>query len=197
MRFHTFKTSPQRNLLIADSQAKNLFFPNFNILSLPVAQIRHASNYIPQKGAYNTIVLFIGGNDLFYGDRLTVKEPIDVAEELGKLANELVLVAEEVFVIGITPRGESTKRSVATNSLIQSLSRNAKWRYRGTSHEVYSNVHHIDDDGVHLNNFGISGVKKILKNKILYENYSIATDSRGHPEHIKCAVTCKCGSFRQ
>ena len=98
MRFHTFKTSPQRNLLIADSQAKKLFFPNFNILSIPGAQIRHASHYIPQKGVYNTIVLFIGDNNLFYGARLTVKEPTDVAEEHGKLANELVPVAE-VFVI--------------------------------------------------------------------------------------------------
>ena len=114
MRFNKFKTSPRRNLLIADSQAKNLFFPNFYILSLLGEQIRHASHYIPQKGVHNTIVLFIGRNDLYYDDRLAVEEPIDVAEELGKLAKELELVA------GITQRGELTKRTVAANNLIQS-----------------------------------------------------------------------------
>ena len=37
MRYHIFKESVQRNLLIADSQAKYLDFANFNILSLPGA----------------------------------------------------------------------------------------------------------------------------------------------------------------
>ena len=69
------------------------------------------------------------------------------------------------FVIRIAPRGESTKRSVATNNLIQSLSRRAKWRQRGTSHEIYSNVYNIDGNKVHLNDFGLSVVKKSSKTK--------------------------------
>ena len=84
----------------------------------------------PQKGVYNTIVLFIGGNDFLYGDRLTVKEQIGVAEELGNFINELVIIAEKGFFIGITTRGESTKHSVVTKCLIESLSRSAKWRNR-------------------------------------------------------------------
>ena len=46
----------------------------------------------------------------FAATDLLSKNPTDIAaEETKKLENELVLVAEEVFVIGTKPPGESTK----------------------------------------------------------------------------------------
>ena len=64
MRNHLFKTSPTRNLIITDSQGRNLTFPNFNILVLPGAQVGDVRRFLPAKGWYDLIVLFIGGNDL-------------------------------------------------------------------------------------------------------------------------------------
>ena len=41
MRYHLFKTSRTKNLLIGDSQAKKLNIANFNVISLPGAQVNH------------------------------------------------------------------------------------------------------------------------------------------------------------
>ena len=41
MRYHLFKTSRAKNLLFGDSQAKKLNIANFNILSLPGAQVKN------------------------------------------------------------------------------------------------------------------------------------------------------------
>ena len=41
MRYHSFKTSRARNLLVGDSQAKKPNIANFTIPSLPVAQVKH------------------------------------------------------------------------------------------------------------------------------------------------------------
>ena len=41
MRYHLFETSRTKNLLIGDTQAKKLNIANFNILSLPGAEIKH------------------------------------------------------------------------------------------------------------------------------------------------------------
>ena len=56
MRYHIFKDSVQRNLLIADSQAKYLDFANFNILSLPGAKVHDVYNFIPRVGRFDIIV---------------------------------------------------------------------------------------------------------------------------------------------
>ena len=39
MRYHIAKTSPKKNLIIADSQLKDCTFPNFNIVSIPGASL--------------------------------------------------------------------------------------------------------------------------------------------------------------
>ena len=64
MRYHLFKSSRSRNLLIADSQGKELDIANFNVFSLAGACIRHIQSFIPKKDRYDTVVLFIGGNNL-------------------------------------------------------------------------------------------------------------------------------------
>ena len=101
MRYHVFKSSASTNTILGDSQIKHLNFPNFNILSLPGAQIRHLSEFFPPANSCDRIVIFIGGNDLFKGDLPSTQEPHEVAEELNNLANELVpLVNKKVYVIG-------------------------------------------------------------------------------------------------
>ena len=76
MRYHLFKTSPTRNLIITDSQGRNLTFPNFNILVLPGARVGDVRPFLPAKGRFNLIVFFIGGNDLQTDNTRTVARNI-------------------------------------------------------------------------------------------------------------------------
>ena len=48
-RYHVYRTSSTKTLLIADSQARNLEAGNLNILSLPGACVRHVYNFIPPR----------------------------------------------------------------------------------------------------------------------------------------------------
>ena len=59
-RYHIYRTSSTKTLLIVDSQAKNLEAGNLNILSLPGACVRHVYNFIPPKGLFDIIILFVG-----------------------------------------------------------------------------------------------------------------------------------------
>ena len=96
MRYHIFKESVQRNLLIADSQAKCLDFANFNILSLPGAKVHDVYNFIPRVGRFNIIVLFVGGNDLFQGKLPSKVSSEEVADKISDLANVLKGKADSV-----------------------------------------------------------------------------------------------------
>ena len=61
MRYHLFKSSRSRSLLIADSQGKELDMTNFKVLSLPGACVRHVYNFIAIKDSYDTVVFSTGG----------------------------------------------------------------------------------------------------------------------------------------
>ena len=205
MRYHTFKSSRTRNLIIADSQCRNLIFPNFNILSLPGAQISHAYKFLPAKGRYNLITLFIGGNDLFDGIDNSSREPIEVAEDIAKLASKLLPLANFVYVLGIPPRGENDentkKKAKTTNDLIQverkkQGKKNKQWEYRGVSNKIYT-VKHLGKDLIHLEGKGLGGLCTILKKRILEHHnlFSEEVNRRGHLELFECSGTCTCGSF--
>ena len=97
MRYHLFKVSSTRNLIIADSQAKGLETANFNILSLPGAKVRHVYNFIPKKDHYDIIVLFIGGNDLFCGKLESKLTAEGLVKEISDLANLLLTKSKKVF----------------------------------------------------------------------------------------------------
>ena len=200
MRFHKFKGSTARNIVLADSQLKHLRFPNANILSLPGARIRDLAEYYPSKGQYDRIVLCIGGNDLFKGFRQSTAEPYEVAKELALLADELVpLASKNVYVIAIPTRGQDTankKRAKATNDYIKDLAENSQWEYRGIACEIYSVEKHLDNDDIHLTDAALSGICTILKKKIIYpENFSTALNQRGHSVELECSGVCKCGCF--
>ena len=98
MRYLLFKTSPTRNLIITDSQGRNLAFPNFNILFLPSARVGDVRPFLPANGQFDLIVLFIGGNDLPTDNTRTVARYIS---DLAVAASEVAL---KVFVIAVPPR---------------------------------------------------------------------------------------------
>ena len=98
MRYHLSKSSPTRNLIFTNSKGRNLTFPNINILVvLPGAQNGDVRPFLPAKGRYDLIVLFIGGNDL----------PTDNAQTVARNISDLALAAPEValrvFVIAVLP----------------------------------------------------------------------------------------------
>ena len=119
MRFHIFKDSPSKSLLIADSQAKRLDFSNINA----------------------------GGNDLYNGYLPSTESVDDVTERLVKLANELLNVSERVFVLGIPARytPESERELVEDHELVRHFAVNrkleksaeARWVFRGLSDQIY------------------------------------------------------------
>ena len=122
MRYHTFKSSTTKNLLISDSQAKNLFFSNFNILSIPGGRIKDVWLFLPSPGEYEIIVLFIGGNDLFEFQRLSGTSSKSAADQLSELAEHLKELSSKVFIIGIPPGMNQPERSLAVNSLLAETS---------------------------------------------------------------------------
>ena len=192
MRFHIFKSSPAKNLIIPSSQTRHLYFPNFNILSLPGGKTRDIIPFIPTAEEYSIIVLLIGGNDLFEGNVPSTSSPKEVAEEIKLAADKLTLVANKVFVIGIPHRHNQPERTKAVNKILSSFK--AKWSFRGISHNIYAE-YHLEKDEVHLSDFGLSGLKSILKNKVLYKFYSAEVDEAGHQSVIKCSKICRCGRF--
>ena len=146
MRFHIFKSSPAKNLIISSSQTRHLYFPNFNILSLPGGKTRDIIPFIPTAEEYN----IIGGNDLFEGNVPSTSSPKEVAEEIKLAADKLTLVANKVFVIGIPHRHNQPERTKAVNKILSSFK--AKWSFRGISHNIYAE-YHLEKDEVQLSDF--------------------------------------------
>ena len=193
MRFHIFKSSPAKNLIILSSQTRHLYFPNFNILSLPGGKTRDIIPFIPTAEEYiYIIVLLIGGNDLFEGNVPFTSSPKEVAEEIKLAVDRLTLVANKVFVIGIPHRHNQLERTKAVNKILSNFKVN--WSLRDISHNIYAE-YHLEKDEVHLSEFGLSGLKSILKNKVLYKLYKAEVDEAGHQSVIKCSKICRCGRF--
>ena len=118
MRYHLFKTSRTRNFLIGDSQSKKLNITNFNILSLTGAEVKHFFIFLPKKDIYDTIVLFIGGNDLFSGKAQSNIFASELVQEICDLPNLLLTRAKGVFVIGIQHRHYQSKRTKEVSALL-------------------------------------------------------------------------------
>ena len=120
-RYHVYRTSSTKTLLIADSQARNLKAGNLNILSLPGACVRHVYNFIPPKDIFDIIILFVGGNDLYFSKNPTTTPALQVAHEITDLANLLCDRAKVVYVLGIPERNENKVRSKQVNDFLQSV----------------------------------------------------------------------------
>ena len=209
MRYHTFKTSNNKGLLIGDSQVRKLIYPEINILSLPGAGVKHVQNFIPPKGKYEKIATFIGGNDLYNG-YLPSNTPVqEVVDSICELANTLFEVTDNVFVFDIPPRFppeheiEQVKseyedhdllRHRAVNRKLHQLSEKYDWGFWGLADAIYSSAQVSDNDNVHLNNKGKGQVVSLLKNKVLYTN-KLAAEK--HPQVFECSrdTGCRCSFF--
>ena len=123
MRYHTYKGSHCRNLVIADLQGKELRFPNYNILSLPGGTIATVLDFPPPKDKFDTIVLFIGGNNAFNNQTPSTPPPRETARELSHLANRLLKLARKVVILGIPFRKAENNhnRARAINIEIENL----------------------------------------------------------------------------
>ena len=125
MRYHTWKSSSTRILLIADSQETLFQSGNLNILSLLGAGIRKAYDFLPHLDLCDKIILFIGGNDPFDGCEPSDANPKDVAIDLIDIANTLVHRAKD-FVLRIqkeTKINSGLNRQTFTCELLQCDSR--------------------------------------------------------------------------
>ena len=124
MRYHLFKTSPTFNLIITDSQGRNLTFSNLNVLVLQGARVGDMSPFLPAKGRFDLIVHFIGGNDL----------PTDNIETVAGNISDLAVAASEValrvFVIAVPPRLDIRDQAKALNRLLED-NNDRRWLYRG------------------------------------------------------------------
>ena len=194
MRFHTLKPSTATNLLIADSQTSLLSFPNFNILTIPGVKTWHVIDFLPTTGQFKVVVLFIGANCLFDKNGNSVSSPIDVAEELSKLADRLVALADKVVIIGLTPRFSQPERTAAVNRILSDKAKSRKWIFRGIAHKISINL--LREDQIHLSDLGLSQIRSILKNKILYSKFSTTIDKAGHLPTVTCRERCNCGLYR-
>ena len=110
MRYHLFKTSRIKNLIIGNSQAKKLNIANFHIFSLPGAQVKHVYKFLPKEDIYDTIVLFIGGNNLFSGKAQSNISASQLVQKISDLSNFLFTRAKRVFVLGIPHRHYQPER---------------------------------------------------------------------------------------
>ena len=101
-------------------------------------------------------------------------------DELDFLGKQLCKLAKKVFILGIPHRGGYRERSSKTNKLLDNKNKTSRnWKYRGVSEENFSEIH-LGDNDVHLSKTGISGVKTILKKRVLYKNYSNKCNEEGH-----------------
>ena len=183
-----FKTSRTRNLLIGDSQAKKLNIANFNLLSLPGAQLKHVYKFLPKKDIYDTIVLFIGGNDLFSGKAQSNISASELVQKISDPANLLLTRAKRVFVLGIPHRHYQPELTKKVYSFL--ASRRESWKFRGISRQVYSDKH-LRSDEVPLSSDALNGIIYMLKGKILYNYYRPELELEGHPQIIECCEVCK------
>ena len=91
-------------MLIANSQGKEFDIANFNVLLLPGDCVRHVLILSRKKKSYATVVLFIGGNDVFYNNVTSTKPAEGLTQKFVDLANLLPTKVKSVFVLAIPPR---------------------------------------------------------------------------------------------
>ena len=192
MRYHLFKSSRTRNVVIGDNRAKKLNIANFNILSLPGAQVKHVHKFLPKKDIYDTIVLFIGGNDPFSGKAQSNISASELVQEISELANLLLTRPKRVFVPGIPHLHYQPERTKEVNALL--ASRRESWKFRGISRQVCSDKH-LRRGKVHLSSDAFNGIIYFLKGKIVCKYYRPEFELEGHPQSIECCEVCKCLSW--
>ena len=188
-----FKTSRTRNLLFGDSQAKKLNIANFHILLLPGAQVKHVYKFLPKKDIYDTIVLFIGSNDLFSGKARSNNSASELVQEISDVANLLLTRAKSVFVLGTPHPHYQPERTIEVNAIPASRE---CWKIRRTCTQAFGDKH-LRRDKVHLSSDALNGFIYMLQSKILYNYYRPELELEGHAQVIECCEVCKCLSWTE
>ena len=104
----------------------------------------------------------------------------------------------QIRAYGLTD--EQLQRHTQVNKILGERSLKSKWGYRGISQHVYCESHVSEWDHYHLNSIALSGIKTVLKNRVLYrKRYSKKLAKKQHLAFYECQSyeKCKCGSFRE
>ena len=73
--------------------------------------------------------------------------------------------------------------------------RKEDWEFRGIARQIYSDKH-LKRDNIHLSGNALSGVRYILKSKILYKRLCPEwEEEEGYPHITDCKGICKCLSW--
>ena len=142
----------------------------------------HVNTFILRKGKYELIALFIGGNDFYdrcFPSQYSVEE---VADRIAQLGERLFGVTDNLFVLAAPPRfptekvikdlhltEEQLQRQTRVNKILTERSQKAKLGYRGIYQYIYCKGDVSSNDNIHLTPKALSGVKSILKNRVLYK----------------------------
>ena len=110
-RYHIYKPTETKFLLIAEYQARELLADSRNILSHPVGSISDAYNFIDNDKQYQLIILFIGDNDLLSGSVPSYKPPSQLTQKLNSPASFLSRRTKFRFVLGIPKRDENDEHA--------------------------------------------------------------------------------------
>ena len=213
MRYHLFRSSLKKSLLIADSQTRDLEFPNINILNLPGAKVNDVQRFIPPKGKYELIAIFVGGNDLYNYCLPSESSVEQVAERICALADQLFLVTESVFVLAVPSAFQPEGRLEPTDSLRSNFNAtrrstkswvNGRWSPSGAIGASPSTfiVKVTCRSGTIITWIQLHSVesRQSSKNRVLYrKRYSKKLAKKQHLAFYECQSyeKCKCGSFRE
>ena len=142
---------------------------------------------------YWKIILFVCGNELYNGCKISDKTPIDIANQLTELANFLTEQTKEVYLIGIPERNENKQRSAAVNEILEKVSHRNRshkpsvtWIYRGISQHISGAKYFNPKDHFHLNESCRSNLHQLIKQKILYKDYNVTLINIGHSKIYEC-----------
>ena len=95
-------------------------------------------DFLPEKGKYDLIVLFIGGNDAYERNVPSSVSEQDIANEISKLADELSLRAPKIFILGIPHRGEYRKRASDVNGFLRTKKETGNTEVCATKFTAYT-----------------------------------------------------------
>ena len=199
-RFHVYRTSPTKTLLISDSQAREFDAGNLNVISLPGASVRHVYKILPPKGRFDVIILFIGGNDLYNWTEPSTIPAESVSKQIEEVANALCSRAKQVYVIGIPERDQNKTRSREVNDALQATANRSnksqspvKWKFRSVVNYLTGARYFSPRDLIHLNRDGLNNLRNLIKAKILYKSYSKELNLRGNEALYTCQTNnCRC-----
>ena len=110
MRRSVLLKNNSEHLILSHSLLKKFETESFDVLSVPGAHPKDMWDFIPLHNKYKKMILFIGGNSLGNfvsksGAFTSAQEPVQVAIEIFEIAFALTSRKEEVFIVGVPPRG--------------------------------------------------------------------------------------------